>query len=350
MMMNCQSCGGLLPQDVRVCPHCGTLTPAYYSTRGENQAGTVLSGGGGGRGSGDIPANPYDTPYADTPVYAIPHTDSPYSQSTNPYRTATPPPPPASPSKRSPWFLAIAGLLILVVLSTGLVILWPRFQPSSENTKGQNTPSSSTVQPSTPSVPLTAEQAQKLYNQTTTNAPTLNDPLTGPDNFGWDNQTLENTGCAFVNGAYHSKAVPGYISPCYASATNFSNFVFQAEMTIITGHTGGLIFRADKTNDKSYVFRVSTDGTYILNKYTLTSDNRLKSDTLTSGQATGMNTGANLLAVLARGEDLYLFINKKYVATAHDNQYHSGAIGVYTDSDAGNVEAFFREAQVWQLQ
>jgi hypothetical protein len=354
--MNCESCGAHLPQDARACPQCGTITPAYYATPGEGQAQTAISSGHAQGQSTSAPYDtPYDTPYTDAPP--APHTGygtNPYGQTSNPYggATTTPPPP---PEKKPRIILIGAGLLVLVVLIVGTVILLPRLghsNPDDSSSKVIGTQTATVPQTETNPTPLTADQAQDLYNETVARPPTLNDTLAGPDNYGWDNKTLDYTSCAFKDGTYHSKAVPEYFSPCYAGATNFSNFLFQAEMTVIDGHSGGLVFRADKTNDKSYLFRISTDGAYILKKYSLDSDNQLKEDILTSGQSTEVKTGAsqaNTLAVIVRGNDIYVFINAKYVATAHDGLYRSGGIGVYSDSDAGDVEVSFRNAQVWTL-
>jgi hypothetical protein len=42
-------------------------------------------------------------------------------------------------------------------------------------------------------------------------------------------------------------------------------------------------------------------------------------------------------------------VNKQYVDSASDNSYTSGQIGVYTDSDASDVEAIFGDVEVWKL-
>src|SRR5437588_154545 len=87
---------------------------------------------------------------------------------------------------------------------------------------------------------LTPPKAQSFYDQTAHGTPTLNDALTVPDNYGWDNYSQGgNTSCSFSGDAYHAKAKPGYFSPCYAKATNYSDFIFQAQLTMVTGHSGG---------------------------------------------------------------------------------------------------------------
>jgi hypothetical protein len=63
---------------------------------------------------------------------------------------------------------------------------------------------------------------------------------------------------------------------------------------------------------------------------------------------TGLNQ-ANLLAVVARGSNIYLYINQQYITSASDSTYHAGQIGVfggnYTQAPADVV---FSHIQVWK--
>lgn len=206
-----------------------------------------------------------------------------------------------------------------------------------------------------PSVPTPAS-LQALYDQTIRTPPVMDDPLSGPNHFGWDNYTGQggNTRCFFSNGQLHSVAEPGYFSPCYAKATNYQDFVLRVKMTIISGHSGGLVFRADSTNDKGYQFRISTDGTYILNRILLDQQGNIQSNglTVTRGSSASIQMGANQtnqLAILTQGQTIALFINGKYVTNMTNSTYQSGQIGIYVDSDANMVEGAFTDLQVWKL-
>lgn len=343
MTIYCQSCKGPMPVGAQACPNCGTRVPSPYATVEEEHSPTMISGNIKG---GQNTSSSYAT------VAPGHHTDYGATSSinaSNPYSLTPPPPHPPERQKKT-WLLVGMGLLIIILLGVvGALVLPPLLQPATSSS-GTSTQIVSTSEVA--ATPLTADDAQTLYDQTITTQPTIDDALSGPNNYGWDNKALENTSCQFRDSQYYSSAVPGYFSPCYASASNFADFIFQAEMTVTEGHSGGLIFRADKTSDQAYLFRISTDGTYILNKYTL-ENNQLQNDTLTSGDSSEIQPGANTtntLAVIARGNMLYLFINGTYIANATDETYRSGAIGIYTDSDAGSVEAFFRNAKVWQLQ
>jgi hypothetical protein len=91
-------------------------------------------------------------------------------------------------------------------------------------------------------------------------APIINDPLQdNSQNYNWDvTNILGGGGCAFTGGAYHA-GMPqkGYISACFVQATNFSNFSYQIQMTIIKGDQGGIAFRADSGKGSFYYFSIN---------------------------------------------------------------------------------------------
>jgi hypothetical protein len=200
---------------------------------------------------------------------------------------------------------------------------------------------------------LTPSKAQSFYDQITHGPPALSDALAGPDNYGWDDYSQGgNTSCSYSSNAYHAKAGPGYFSPCYAKTTNYSDFILQVQATIVSGHSAGIVFRADSTNDKEYRFRISTDGTYILDKVFFDSAGQPQHTILVSNKSSLAVTSINqpaLVAVIAQGTSIYLFVNNKYLDHASDSTYPTGQVGVYVDSDASEVDAMFRNVQVWKL-
>lgn len=66
-------------------------------------------------------------------------------------------------------------------------------------------------------------------------------------------------------------------------------------------------------------------------------------------QFTTFQGDSNILTVVARGSELYLFVNKQLVTEVSDNTYTFGQIGVFA-LDQGNItEVSFSNVQVWQL-
>ena len=331
--MNCQSCGSQMRKEARTCPNCGTLTDAEaHSPVIVNTPQSVDSSYG---------SNPYSTagvPHLATSYGSDPYgpaSSNPYSEQSNPYGTFVPPPPPVVRRKKRLTIIVGVSLLVLVLAGTATFVWlgWLLPHPLAFSQ-------------------LTPAEAQALYNRTTREAPSLDDVLASPDNYGWDNYSRAHTSCAFSGYTYHAAAKPGYFSPCYAKATNYSNYIFQAQVTVVSGHSAGIVFRADSTNDEGYQFRISTDGTSILNKSYLGSQGQYEQDTLFSGHGLSIagTNQPNLVSVMVRGSYISLFVNGKYMDSVSDSTYQSGQIGVYTDSDASAVDAAFHNVRVWKLQ
>ena len=200
----------------------------------------------------------------------------------------------------------------------------------------------------------TATALKDIYIQATSSNPTLNDALSSQNGNNWD--VISNSGegsCSFKDNAYHATAQqPDYLYACFAATPNFSNFAYQVQMTILQGDYGGIIFRANGANSKYYYFRVGKGGAYDLSvshDTTSTHDQLLKSGIAPSVIKTGLNQ-PNLVAVLANGSNLYLYVNQKFLAQVHDNTYQSGQIGVFGgDFMSKSADVVFANAKVWKV-
>jgi len=135
-----------------------------------------------------------------------------------------------------------------------------------------------------------------------------------------------------------------------AKATNFSNFAYQVKMTFVKGDLGGILFRADTNNSKFYLFRLDRSGRYDLYFYPDKDVNHVKklAGDVTSLLNTNLND-SNLIAVIARGGTIDLYINAKYVTTVMDTSFSSGQIGVFADNYQSPSEISFEQAQVWNV-
>lgn len=197
----------------------------------------------------------------------------------------------------------------------------------------------------------TATALGDLLAKDTAGSPTLTDNLT--DNTGgnrWDEGFAGNgnTGC-FFNQDYHARETQvNFLQPCYADATNFSNFVYEVQMTIDQGSQGGILFRANKSQGQYYLFRIGTDGSYTLE----VSDNNKSVKMLSSGISAAINTGdgqSNDMAVLANNNTLYLYVNQQLVTAAVDSTLSAGQIGVAAIDYSTPTEVEFSSVQVWKL-
>jgi DnaJ C terminal domain len=200
----------------------------------------------------------------------------------------------------------------------------------------------------------TATALQGILGQATSGNPRLNDPMSAPSNNNWDQLSAaisaQGGSCAYTGGAYHATMPQkGFFQPCFAEAATFSNFAFQVQMTITQGDEGGLMFRADPVNSKFYLFRISQNGAYDLFLYIDNQGTHAKnllssSSTLIKGQ-----NQANTITVVARGGNLYFYINGQYLDSLTNSMFTSGKIGVFGESNTNPTDAAFSNAKVWQL-
>jgi hypothetical protein len=164
----------------------------------------------------------------------------------------------------------------------------------------------------------------------------------------WD--TTAN--CAFTGGAYHVSApdVRVFVS-CAAKSTNFSNFAYEVQMQIIKGDVGGIIFRADTTHNTFYRLHVTDTGNYEL---LLCSGNTCHAIIATASSPAihkGLNQ-ANLVAVVAIGNSITLYVNKQQIASVTDGTYSHGAVGVTASAFIANghpTEVVYSNVKVWMV-
>jgi len=190
-----------------------------------------------------------------------------------------------------------------------------------------------------------------LLTKDTTGTPDLNDPLSdNSQNNQWDEGYTDNngSGCNFINGSYQvQEALAGFLNPCFAEATSFSNFVYQISMTITSGNEGGIIFRADKDTGQYYLFRIDISGAYALDLYNKTSYTMLSSG-ISPDIVPGLNQ-SNDLTIIANKSTLDLFVNQNFVTSITSKTLSSGQIGVATLNSGLPGTVDFSDAEVWKI-
>ena len=247
-----------------------------------------------------------------------------------------------------PVFLIVLALLVLM---SGIGLAFFYVATTRQAAIHTNTPSS---RHSTPQASTTGTTVSTTTNPYThTGVLVLNDPL--QDNskgVDWMTGMNQNQAtCAFTGGAYQSsQPIDGDFHACLALNTDYSNFVFQVQMTIVSGDAGGIIFRANQAKSTFYYFRVGQDGSYDLRVYVdpLIDHSRL----LTSGMSSALHTGydqANTLAVVARGNQLQFYANGQLMTTANDMTFSQGQIGVVAYNQGGLATVVYSNAEVWNL-
>ncbi len=118
-------------------------------------------------------------------------------------------------------------------------------------------------------------------------------------------------------------------------------------MSILTGSTGGMSFRADPIH--GYLLLVHVDGEYEL-EYLGNRSPLLLARGTTPVLKEGTNQ-PNVVAVVAQGNNLDLYIDHQHIVHAHDGHRSSGQIGLVADASGatGPSEVEYRNMKVWSL-
>jgi len=126
---------------------------------------------------------------------------------------------------------------------------------------------------------------------------------------------------------------------CFAQGKSHGNFAFQAHISISNGQGGGLSFRGD--GQAQYNFFVNADGTYLLAFGNANADRPLfqKSSSVFIQQS-------DTLTAIARGSDIYLYVNQHFLTYISDTSAQSGEIGLLA---AAASIVVFNNLKVWGL-
>jgi eukaryotic-like serine/threonine-protein kinase len=181
---------------------------------------------------------------------------------------------------------------------------------------------------------------------------TLDDPLSDNSHgYKWDENNLIYGICAFTGGAYHVNVGGGGWRYCASSSPKFSDFAYQVQVTLVKGDIGGIIFRSDNTKGNSYFFGIDRNGDYVLRTINNCPSNNCNVSELHRGSSTVIKTGlnqSNLVAVVASGSTIDLYVNQQKIDSVSDSTYSQGQIGVATfDEHGSSTEVAFRDAKVW---
>jgi len=180
-----------------------------------------------------------------------------------------------------------------------------------------------------------------LYDNPTLKTLVLNDRLNQNSDSGWD----ETSGCSFTSQGYHVSDLAQAPTPqmCIARTTTyFSDLIFQVQMNILKG-SGGIVFRS--ISSAAYYFRISRNGYYAL--FACAGVEISCTSPLVNTFSSYIDTmpnQVNLIAVVAIGDHVKLYINKVNVDVVPGIRAVDGQIGVVADI---NSEVVFSNAEVW---
>ncbi len=215
-------------------------------------------------------------------------------------------------------------------------------QSVSATATGQANPTV-TTQPGAATVTAPANP----YGGTLALSVSLSDPS---HDAGWPVVTDEFGTCQFLGGAYQLNTVlSSYAQWCDASPA-FSDFAYEVQMKILQGDMGGITFRADSALNMRYIFSIGQNGTFKLAIAQGTIITRVLIQP-TFSQAIHRDLGRmNVIAVVARGNAILLFVNRQQVARVVDGTSSHGLLGLVASTTVPGryvTEVVFSDVRVW---
>lgn len=252
-------------------------------------------------------------------------------------------------AKRS---LAISASIVTVALLAVIILFLPPSLPSTiASTDHAPTATSNTVTTTISSADATATviAANPDNYPPADGTLALYDPLSQPGE--WNDMSFPSTAgkCQFTNDSYHViESNSQYFAYC-PGKTHFINFAFEVQMTILLGDCGGIVFRASGIVGNNYLVVVCQDQTYSL--YVIR-NNGIESTLISNNKSLAIHQGlkqSNVVAVVANGVTLTLYVNYQNVGSVTDNAYSEGQVGVVAYPVTQSTEVIYKDARVWNL-
>jgi hypothetical protein len=159
----------------------------------------------------------------------------------------------------------------------------------------------------------------------------------------WD----QNQGCAFKTSGYHAFArkmfSKGQMWGCMENSYSYTNMTISVDMTMVSGHTGGVFFRINTDlfrNYAGYLFALDSQGNYtIARSKNFSTDNvPVKKGMISSGFKAGYNA-KNTLQIIANGSSLSFYVNGVFLDQEQDTTFASGTIAFFASSADNGTDA-----------
>lgn len=234
----------------------------------------------------------------------------------------------------------IAFIAALVILGIVLVPL-SGCGTSSQSNIGQ-----------TPVAAPTFTANQLVYADALTD---LKNPATKAAN--WD----QGSQCVFKLDGYHaientSIIGTGQTHGCRESGYQYQLFALTVDLTIISGHTGGVFFRTQmKTLGaySGYLFEIDNQGTYKISSSGNFSTG-VGSDTFKEGTSSALQMGVNAkntLLIIAGRTSLLFYVNNVYLATWQNATFTIGNIAFLatTSLNGPNADMLYSNLKIYSL-
>lgn len=331
--MNCPHCAMSLPDSTTYCPNCGSATTRTGTATAEESPYTYMEY------SAYQPSAPPAPPPA--PLYGQPPA---YTSAGQPPRPPLSVPPRApNPRRRRALILGLVAVVVLLILA-GSGLLTYNFAVVQPNMRANATATAQAAVTAT----AYANSPQGAFTAATSGTPAVIDSLNG-QNLNEFSPTSDGH-CDYLNGAFHAREPTSHSFYFCLGNGEYSNFALQVQMQIHQGDRGGIIFRANPNTGELYLVDMDINGQF--NFYIYKGFQGADSMTLYGGVVPDYNVGlnqTNLVTIVARGEDVFLYVNKVFAGEISDNTYLSGAIGLVASNDTQSTDVAYTNLKIWNL-
>ena len=366
--MYCNWCGNQLSADQMACPRCGIATSYHTSTPSAAIAG-----------EGDSPQEATLPSYSFGPImeFSIGGTDIQTQEPARntPYQTGSLVAPQSASGYAQPFpaqagqavisstagtgrhelsrrmiILLVAVAVCVIFSGIGLIYYAAIFQPAKLRAQATATAQAIAKAEARASATAYAHSPQGIFAQATRETPLISDSLANNNSGFWFTLNRSDGGCAFSRDAYHIR-VSAYAHSfwCSSSGGEYTGFAFQVKMTLLAGYSGGIMFHRLGPSLNAYLFTLHNDGSYALRILQNDNSNILLASNRSSAIIAGLNH-TNLLTVIMRGSNIYLYANKQFLTMVSDSTLTIGYFALYASTDAytNSADAAFTNETVWE--
>ncbi|MGI9057295.1 MAG: serine/threonine protein kinase [Ktedonobacteraceae bacterium] len=172
----------------------------------------------------------------------------------------------------------------------------------------------------------------------------------------WDGIDGSDNHCTFQSDGYHVTEGVNLVNfhGCREAGNTYKNATIAVDMSMISGHSGGLLFRVNTGTFNSYtgyLFEVDSQGNYKISTVSGTSTTVLQGHDWTATAALKQGTNVkNTLQVIVQGTTFLFYANGTFLTQATDATFTSaGDIALLATTNGTKADIVYSNLKVYPL-
>ena len=180
----------------------------------------------------------------------------------------------------------------------------------------------------------------------------MEDDFSSPRN-AWLSEVTEQAEKGYEDGEFHITVYqPEYSTWSYPDPPrDFADFALEVDARRVSGPMSnefGVLVRYQPATDEFYLFAISSDGSYAVEKYQANEWQKLVDWTESAAILQGETV--NRLRVTGQGDNMRFFVNGEPLTQVTDAAFRSGSVGLFASTgDKGGVAVAFDNLRVRSL-